>query len=189
MLNPSVMKTFLLIAVLLATTTLASAQTEENKEKLSRKERKELRKLEKEAIQKKVMNLIESKQYVLKADYLKNPYGGFLSVDDSKNFIWVDSILSVFQFSSFRTVAAGGNLGLTVEGRIFDYEQYSKEMSKSNFIRFKLNGQAGKYWVVMEVKPNGNTNAQVYAPDGRRMDYQGKLVSINEVGMLKGKGY
>jgi hypothetical protein len=181
------MKTYLLIAVMLIVSLLASAQTEEKKEKLSRKERKELRMSEKEITRKKVIQLIERKQYVLKANYLKNPYGTYLSVDDSRNFIWVDSLLAVVQFSSFRTIAAGGQIGSTVEGKVFDYEQYSKK--KSEFIRFKIMGANGNYWAVIEVRPNGKANAQVYAPNGRRMDYSGKLVSLDEAGDLKGKDY
>jgi hypothetical protein len=181
------MKTHLLIAALLVVSLLASAQTEEKKEKLSRKERKELRKIEKEETRKKVTKLIESKQYVLKANYLNNPYGSYLSVDDSRNFIWVDSILSVVQFSSFRTVAAGGDVGVTVEGKVFDYEQYVK--GKSTFIRFNINSLNGNYWVVIEVRPYGKADAEVYSPNGKRMNFSGKLISINEAGILKGKGY
>ena len=183
------MKTHLLIAAFLVVSLFASAQTEEKKEKLSRKERKELQKIEKEETRKKVIQLIERKQYVLKANFLKNPYGTYLSVDDSRNFIWIDSVLSVVQFSSFRTVEAGGDIGVTVEGKVFDYEQYVKGKSRSTFIRFNINSLNGNYWVVIEVRPNGKADAQVYAPNGRRMDYSGKLVSIDEAGVLKGKGY
>ncbi|PKP09668.1 MAG: hypothetical protein CVU09_10230 [Bacteroidetes bacterium HGW-Bacteroidetes-4] len=183
------MKTHLLIAALLVVSLFSSAQTEEKKDKLSRKERKELRKIEKEETRKKVTKLIEGKQYVLKANYLKNPYGSYLSVDDTRNFIWVDSVLSVVQFSSFRTIAAGGEVGVTVEGKVFDYEQYVKGKSNSTFIRFNINSLKGNYWVVIDVRPNGKADAEVYSPNGKRMDFSGKLVSIDEAGVLKGKGY
>jgi hypothetical protein len=183
------MKTHLLIAALLVVSLLASAQTEEKKEKLSRKERKELRKIEKEETRKKVTKLIESKQYVLKADYLKNPFGHYRSVNESKNFIWVDSLLSVFQMVEYRAGMAGGLVGLTIEGKIYDYELIPHKRLKSNYIRFKVKSYDGDYRVFMEVMANGKTSAQIYNYIGQRMDYQGRLVSQDEAGILMGKGY
>ncbi len=183
------MKTHLIIAALLVVSLLATAQTEEKKEKLSRKERKELRKIEKEETRQKVLKLIESQQFVLKADYLKNPFGYYRAVDEARNFIWVDSILSVFQIVEFRSGYAGGLVGLTIEGKIFDYERVPQKRLKSNYIRFKVKGYDGDYKVFMEVFSNGKTSAQIYNYIGQRTDYQGKLVSLEEAGVLKGKGY
>jgi ATPase subunit of ABC transporter with duplicated ATPase domains len=173
------MKTVFLIVFTLIFVSGLSAQenTPQDQATKSKKEKK----AEKEALQAKQFEetfaLLNSKRFVLEADFLVTDYGDRISVTSNLNFIMVDSNMAVIQVG--RNVGIGGNGvgGTTAKGTITSWQIDKNEKKKSFNIRMNINTTIGFYSVSMYIPTNNNTTARV-TPNNINLD--GKLVPLDK---------
>jgi hypothetical protein len=91
--------------------------------RLLREERQKQREAELAETTVLIDKMVNSRQFVLEADYLSNQYGHRIMVNSTLNFIIVDSTEGVLQTASMSGVG-GPNMmgGVTAEGSITQYE-------------------------------------------------------------------
>lgn len=181
------MKKGTLIILFLLAASFVFAQELEPKKKLTRQEKKELKQQKKEETRKEVEKLVLSKQFVLQADYVRNRMGQTIPVNNSINFVAVDSSRALFQFGAFSASGANGLGGFTVQGKVSDLEIKPHKRNGSYFVNFKLKDKGGSFDVFMHVSTSGRADARVYAYTGARMSYDGFITSFKDTDIIKGR--
>ena len=178
-----------IIMILLALSISLGMQAQENK-KLTRKEKKELKKKEDAEKAAKMKALIESKQFVFEANQVQNREGVTMPVTSSINFVIVDRDTVVFQ-----TGTTGGNPGLngaggvTLEGTITDYKADYNEKNKYTYIVIRTSTMAGNFEIRMDISPLGNATVRIMKLGGNKLIYNGTISSFRESRIYQGITY
>jgi hypothetical protein len=90
--------------------------------KLSRQQQKEVRNAQMEANFYRLDTLLNSRSFILKANYLRDSYGAKTLVVSTLNFIKVDSDEGIVQTGSNSELGFNGVGGVTAEGTIGRWE-------------------------------------------------------------------
>jgi hypothetical protein len=185
----NVMRTIIITIATLFLVTVISAQ-EIKKDTLSKKEIRALKKQKKEAELKimydSISQVIDSRQFVLEADFLNNLKGNRINVVSSLNFIEVDSAYAVLQIGSNRGMGYNGVGGITAEGKLTGWKLEKDEIKKSFFLKLNVMTNIGIYDVFMNIEADGNAIATVSGLRPGRLQFEGKIVSLNESTVFKG---
>jgi len=182
------MKTIALIiaAILLVTGTSAqdnAAKKETGNVNLSRKEK---RKAELEAGYQQTKALLDTRQFVLEADWIGGRGGQRIPVTANLNFISVDSAQTVIQTSSNSRLGYNGLGGITAEGTISNWKEKANEKNKTFFISFEVMSRTGIYSISMDVSASGNATATLSGIYAGRLVYTGNLVALEDSRVFKG---
>lgn len=164
-------------------------QEKAGKQKLTRQEKKELRRQQDEDAKKIVDAIIEARQFVLEANLIKGKRGQTFSVSSTINFVMVDSNKAVFQFGSAHTIGVNGVGGATVEGKITRFDVNKREKSGSYFIRINISATTGFYEIRLEISSTGMADAQVTALSNKKIGYSGRIVPLSESSVFQGMSY
>jgi hypothetical protein len=168
----------ILIAILVAIPTISQAQ------ELSKKEQKALDKqLKKEQQAEETSRkaaivglMMEYRRFVLEADQLRDKHGQTVNVSSMINFIASDSIIGVIQIGSNNYVGMNGVGGITVEGRIANYESIYNEKNGTYSVTYNINSPLGAFTVRMTAFPGGRADATVSSNWPGKVSYSGYLV-------------
>lgn len=183
------MNKLLLIGTVLLLSTVLTCQAQEEKEKLTREQKKEMREQrEQERIQ-VTKQALNDTLYVLEADYLGNRQGQRVSVSSTINFISVTKDKAVFQFGSAHTIGYNGVGGATVEGSITKYEITERKNGGSYFVRINISSTIGFFDITLDIGASGNTSATVHTNTRHKLNYSGKLMPRSESSIFKGMSY
>lgn len=166
-----------LLFIILLFSTLLSAQAQEKK-KLTKEERKEVKQKEAEQQKALVDLMVEYRRFVLEATSLKSKKGVSVQVNSNINFIIIDSTEAVFQLGSAHTVGYNGVGGATIKGRVTNYEVTKREKSESYSIRVNIMSNIGQYEIWFSISSNGNADATVNAHTSARLNYTGRVEPI-----------
>ena len=183
------MKRTLLIMLIGLLFVTVEAQDKNSKKRLSREEKKELKRQQEEKAVKIVSAIIDDKRFILEADYIRNRYGQSLPVNSNINFVAVDSTRAIFQFGSAHTVGINGVGGVTIEGRITSFDVQKREKSGSYYIHINISATTGFYEIQLDVTSTGMASAQVTALSRHRIEYSGRLAPLNQSRVFKGTSY
>jgi hypothetical protein len=185
------MKTILSLVLVLLISGGLFAQENSNQSSES-KETKMSKKEQRKALQQKLFAekeaLLNSKQFVLEADYFISRQGNRISVPSSINFIMVDSTEGIVQLGTNSGMGANGVGGVTAKGKISGWV-LEPDSKKNNFsLRFNVNSAIGFFTVTMNIPVDGKTlafiNGSAYFD---QFDYQGKLIPLSESNAFKGR--
>jgi hypothetical protein len=153
--------------------------------KLSKKEQRK-------ALQQKLFDekeaLLNSKQFVLEADYFITRQGNRISVPSSINFIMVDSTDGIVQLGANSGMGANGVGGVTAKGKISGWVLEPDLKRKSFSLRYNVNSTIGFFTVTINIPIDGKSiafiNGSAYFS---QFDYHGKLVPLSESSTFKGR--
>jgi hypothetical protein len=186
------MKPIALIIVVSLWIPLTYAQEEstvnkETSQKLTKEQRQERRKAELEASASLVADMIESRKFVLEADYLLTQHGQRISVSSILNFIIVDSSRFTLQLASDNYFGGPNGLGgVTTEGNISKFVIEKTGKNKNNYrIRLFSVTHIGTFDIVFNISPDANADAQVSSITGGRIIYGGRLVPVQSSRVYK----
>jgi len=160
-----------------------------NDEKLSRKEKKELRKKEEEKTKLEISKLLESRKFVFEADQIIDREGKTYLANSSINFISIDSNKAVFQLGSAATIGVNGVGGITIEGDITDFKLEKNEKNGYYYLILKVAAKTGFYEIQLDISPLGTTKARITTSDYRKVNYSGSIVSFKQSIIYKGVTY
>ena len=181
------MKNSLLIGLaLLITTSVMQAQENQEKQRLTRAEKKELRKQEQENMQKLVAGLITNRTFVLEASYLITRYGAMIPVSSTINFISIDSTNATFQFGSANHFGQNGVGGVTIDGKISDWIVKTRKKTGVYYIRATLSSAWGAFDINFDISPTGMADATITSNYGGILQYSGRILAPNESRIFKG---
>jgi hypothetical protein len=156
--------------------------------KLSRQEQKEARKAELFANYQALDSVLESKRFVLQADFLQNQYGNRIDVTSILNFIKVDSTSGVLQ-TGFNSADPGFNGvgGVTAVGTINRWKLNKNPKNLSYYLRFGLVTNIGVYDMSMSISSDNSAQATLTGLTPGKLIFDGHLVTIENAGIFKGQ--
>jgi hypothetical protein len=156
--------------------------------KLSKQEMREAKKAELFANYNALGTVLESKRFVLQADFLQNQYGERIDVTSILNFIKVDSLNGVLQ-TGFNSSNPGFNGvgGVTAEGRISQWKLVKNPKNMSYFLRFGMVTNIGVFDISMSVSADNSAHATLRGLTPGKLDFEGNLVIIENAGIFKGQ--
>jgi len=155
--------------------------------KLLKEERKRQQAKEAAEYAKLVDYMVKNSTFVLEADMLFDKYGQSQPVSSMVNFISADSTEGVLQVGSPMYLGRNGVGGVTVDGRISDYEYTVNEKRESYTVSYNLKSPVGSYSVHMTVSKTGHADARITGNfSSGSLRYSGKLVHPAESRVYKG---
>ena len=170
-------------AALILTTFSVSAQEKE----MSRLEKKEFRKAQLMANFNALDSVLNSRRFVLVADFLQNRYGDRISVVQTINFIKVNETIGTLQTGSATYIGYNGIGGVTAEGTIGDFKMTKNFKSHSYTVRFSISTQIGHYDVLMTVNAANNASATISGTTPGKLTWQGHIESLDYSKIYKGQ--
>jgi hypothetical protein len=155
--------------------------------KLDRQERKEARKAEIAANFDTLNAMLESRNFVLKANNLESKYGDVVQVSSNTNFILVHSSSGILQ-TAFNSMNGNNGLGgVTAEGEVGSWELFKNQKNMTFTVKFSLVTNIGIYDVLMTVNSDKKAHAEISGLAPGRLTYNGYLASVSDSGIFKGR--
>jgi hypothetical protein len=155
--------------------------------KLSRQERNEVRKAQQETNFYILDSLLNSRSFVLKADYLRNRNGVLVPVVSNLNFIKVDRTEGVLQTGSNSGIGYNGVGGVTAEGSIGGWELTSDSKKLTYTLRFSMLTNIGNYDILMFIHADNHASATITGLTPGWLTWDGGLYSLNNTLVFKGQ--
>ena len=155
--------------------------------KLTRKERKEVRKAQMNANFHILDSLLNARSFVLEADFLQDKYGMRVPVISNVNFIRVDQFKSVLQTGTGTGFGYNGVGGVTAEGKINSWNIHKNAKELSYTLRVTVMTQIGTYDVLMTVNSENNASAIVTGLWPGKLTWVGHLYTLNNSRVFKGQ--
>jgi hypothetical protein len=172
----------LLTAVIL----LISLSGYSQESKLTKQEKRALEKTYNDANFHILDSLLNTRRFILVADFLQNEYGGRISVVQSLNFVKVNSTGGVLQTGSNSGNGSNTVGGATAEGSLSSFE-IEKDIKNLVFnIRFGLNTQIGHYDVFMTVNAGNYATATITGTLPGSLTWEGHLETFENTRVFKG---
>ncbi|HOP00293.1 MAG TPA: DUF4251 domain-containing protein [Bacteroidales bacterium] len=155
--------------------------------KLSRQELKEVRKARMEANFIVLDSILNSKNFVLRADYLRDDWGVNIPVISNLNFILVNEEGGVLQTGSPAGIGYNGVGGVTAKGMLGRWEMTSNNKNLTYTVRFNLVTNLGNYDVLMHVGANGNASATISGLGPGKLTWSGYLLPVEDSRIYEGQ--
>jgi hypothetical protein len=159
---------------------------------LSKEERKALRKAKKEEEKRKRDEALilyekyaEQRQWVVETYTVFDKQGQSYQMDPTINFVGVTNEETTVQLSFNGLVGWNGVGGITLDGKIGNYE-YSNDGKSLNIKMSATGSSIGIVDIFLIVTGDGNGRATVSGNWGERITFQGKFVSLAESRVYKG---
>ncbi|MCU4174927.1 DUF4251 domain-containing protein [Carboxylicivirga sp. N1Y90] len=180
----------LLIFILAAFISLPSIAQEPEK-KLTRKEKRELKKAEEaalsEAMSKILAVAIDSAQWVIEAHTLADKRGSSIPVNSNLNFIAIEGKEAFVQLGSNSGLGPNGVGGVSVRANISKYEVKKNEKKGTYFITVYATSAIGSFDIRIDTNADGQiASATVQGNSSSRVRYSGQLVPVSHSTVYKG---
>lgn len=154
---------------------------------LSRQEKKEIKKAQMNMNFNILDSLMNSKGFVLVADFLHNNYGERINVVPTLNFIKVNGSTGILQTGSNYSMGYNGVGGVTAEGTIGKWEVQKNMRNLTFTLHFNLMTNIGIYDVFMDVSVNNNATATITGLRPGKLTWEGHLETLNNSRVFKGQ--
>jgi hypothetical protein len=155
--------------------------------KLSKQERKEVRKAQLAANFAIMDSLLASKSFVLEADNLIDKYGHMVPVVSMLNFIKVENSKGVLQTGTSSELGYNGVGGVTAEGSIGVWS-VTKDFKRLMYnIHFTILTNLGAFDVFMYVTADNNASATITGSGPGKLTWKGHLSTVNNSRVYKGQ--
>lgn len=125
-----------------------------------------------------ISEILESRNFVLEADYLSDHYGNRITVNSDFNFLKVEDNRAVLQVSSNSSIGHNRLGGITVEGNISTWKVKKNPKTQSVSLSMGIISTTGPYEVQLTVNAEGNSNATVSGIRMGKLVYTGELVPL-----------
>ncbi len=185
------MKSLMLTVVLMILETGLFAQENTSQPESGKSAQKET-KAEREAIRTRVFNektaVINSRQFVLEANYIISRDGSRNSVPSGLNFIMVDSTHAVVQSGSNAGMGLNDVGGVTASGNITSWKVYKNEKKRTFNIQMGVSTNLGLINMSIYIPASGDSKAHLLEnfllPSA---DFVGPLVPLEKSTVYKGR--
>lgn len=133
--------------------------------------------------------LLESRRFVLEANYLSNHRGTRIPVTPSLNFVMVDSVFGVIQIGNTQGLGYNGVGGITAEGEIRKYELTPLKNNRGYTLSMMLSTSIGAYDILISVSADGYASATLSGNWGGHLTWDGIVVPLGASKVYKGMSY
>ena len=170
----NVIKLIVLALLIVSMPVMAQDETKSDR-KAERKERRLAKQAEKKAEIDHLYNLVTNKSFVIDADFLYDRYSR-QRIATNNNFVAVQGDKIVLQTASPMGFGYNGMGGVTVVGKIHDYEIKKDKRGESIFVTAQMTSDyAGPGTVFIRINGKDNASARFYGPWGRGIEFSGNV--------------
>ena len=155
--------------------------------KLTRQEKKEVRKAQMDANFYILDSLLKAKSFVLEADYLQDRYGMRIPVVSNLNFVKVDETKGILQTGSNSNFGYNGVGGVTAEGSLGEWKIFKDFKHLSYRLQFNLNTLIGIYDISMNVSADNHATATITGLGPGKLSWEGHLETVDNSRVFKGQ--
>jgi hypothetical protein len=177
----TIMNLFLISGLLMVSVNAIS------QEKLTRQERKEVRKAQLAANFSILDSLLNSREFVLEADFLRNNYGERIMVPQGLNFIKINGTNSIMQTGANAGLGYNGVGGVTAEGTIGNWKIFKDFKNLNYTIQFNVVTNIGNYYIVLNVDADNHASATISGLTPGQLTWDGHLETIGNSRIFKGQ--
>ncbi len=131
-------------------------------------------------------DLFEKKSFVLEANTVYSEKRESFQMNPIINFIKLEKGKGVVQLAFNNITGWNGVGGITLSGRVRNYEIIKKEGNKLPSIKFEMVGNRGWSTIRLSVNASGYATASVDSMRGRRITFSGSLVTLEESDIFRG---
>ena len=149
--------------------------------------RKEEKRLEEEKAMELTKYLIDTRRFILIANYIGNNRGNRIPVSSTINFLKIDTSHCVIQIGSLNGIGYNGVGGVTAEGRISKYKLTKNKKGDSYTMRMTANTIIGTYDIVIFVNAFGNADANITGITSGALRYYGRIIPIENSNVYQGR--
>ena len=175
----------LLMAVSINISNAQSSQDSKAQRKQERLERKQQKALQKQEMQEKLMELVKNQSFVLEADALYDRYRNRYNAT-ANNFIMLDGDRVVLQTAFPSGIGYNGLGGITVNGRLVDYEVKTRN-DQSISITAQVNSTIlGHGMLTIHIGSTGYADATFSDNWGNRISFSGRIQSLEDSYLFEG---
>jgi hypothetical protein len=102
----------------------------------------------------------------------------------------VDTNTVVFQTgTNIGNLGANGTGGVTLEGKITDYQVDRSEKNKYTYIVIRASTMTGNFEIRMDISPMGNATVRIMKLGGKKLIYTGLINSYQDSKIYQGTTY
>ncbi len=165
-----------------------SSLTKKEQRKLLKEEKKRLAAEEAERNYELTNTMFENRKFVLESDMITDRKGVTNTADPSINFILADSVYGVIQLGAEEGLGLNGLGGITVEGRIENYQVEKNEKKRLVSVEFDITTLASGSYRVRIFAQSGLRGSATFSGSmgSGQMRYSGKLVPLEKSTVFKG---
>ncbi len=157
-----------------------------SQEKLTRQEKKEIRKAQLAENFRIIDSLLTDRSFVLEADNLQDAYGSRIFVLPDLNFVRVQKTSGVLQTGTNSGYGYNAVGGVTAEGSIGSWNVYKDDKRMLFRVQFSLTTQIGHYDVSMVVTSDNHASATITGLGPGRLTWEGHLETTGNSRVFKG---
>lgn len=165
---------------------LASVAGYSQDNRLSRQEKKEVKKARMTENFYFLGSLLDAKRFVLEADFLENTYGYRLPVTSTLNFIIIEESKGILQTGADSRMGYNGVGGVTAEGTVRGWKVYKDPKKMIYRLHFNLLTNIGTYDIFMTIAADNRATATISGQRHGKLTWEGHLVTINDSRVYKG---
>ncbi|MCK5467467.1 MAG: DUF4251 domain-containing protein [Cyclobacteriaceae bacterium] len=167
--------------------TIGVSIAQENK-KLSRKEKKELKKQQQIEQKKAILDLLSSKTWVIEAHTVFDRYNQSYQLNPTINFVGIKGEEGALQLGFDGLIGWNGVGGVTIDGKITKYEIKEGKENSSPTVNLRFQGRGvGSAIINITVNSSGQATARVNGDFGDRITFSGMIKSLEESSVYKGQ--
>jgi hypothetical protein len=156
-----------------------------NKDEIKKKRKEEKAAIRESEFQ-QTKAIVDSRSFVLEADFLANQRGRRTFVNQLLNFIMIDSLHAVVQIGSNRGLGYNGVGGVTADGKITKWDAQINDKTKSVSIRMSFISIIGIYDIFMNIGYSGDATATLSGLSYGQLTFEGQILPKQESAVFKG---
>ena len=165
-----------------------SSSLAQEQKKLSKKEKKELKARQLEEQKQAIIDLLESKSWVIEAHTVYDRYNQSYQLNPTINFVGVKNDEGALQLGFNGLIGWNGVGGVTIDGKVTRYEVKDEKKDKTPTVVLRFQGRGiGSATINVAVNTSGQATARVSGDFGERISFSGLIKSLEESVVYKGQ--
>ena len=134
-------------------------------------------------------DMIENKDFVLEADYLQDIYGHRVIVNNTINFVSIDSTTAVIQVGSNYRLGANGVGGVTAKGNITNWKLTEDKKNASFDVFATVMTPIGIYDLQFDISSSGYSTVHLTGLTHGQLTFEGQVVPYSQSRVYEGMSY
>lgn len=160
----------------------------QEEKKLSRKEKKELKKQRQFEQKKAILDLLYNKKWVIEAHTVFDRYNQSYQINPTINFVGVKDEEAAIQLGFEGLIGWNGVGGVTIDGKVTKYEVKEGKEKSSPVLNLRFQGRGiGSATISVTVNSSGQATARVSGDFGERITFSGMIKSLDDSSVYKGQ--
>jgi len=155
--------------------------------KLTKEQKKELRKQEREESFRAIDSLITSRLFVLEADFLQGKLGERVFVNSTLNFVRVVFNDGTLQVGNITGAGFNGVGGVTAQGEIRSWQMVRNMKNRTITVRFTIDSAIGHYDILLIASGDNPASATITGLGPGQLTWIGKLKPVQASRVFKGQ--